>query len=144
MFAFADSDGLVPAGWLKALITPLGEPNVGVVTGYRFHTPGSPAGLPSLLRSVWNGVVAGGMHHKDNSFCWGGAMAITKQNFKKLKVEERWRGAVSDDYKLTQTVHDAGLTITYAPGALTADVSHTDWRGLLEWTTRQLIITRIY
>lgn len=69
VFAFADSDGLVPAGWLKALVTPLGAPNVGVVTGYRFHTPAPPAGLASLFRSVWNGVIAGGMHHKDNSFC---------------------------------------------------------------------------
>ncbi|MCC6585234.1 MAG: glycosyltransferase [Bryobacterales bacterium] len=144
VFAFADSDGLVPAGWLKALVTPLGEPNVGVVTGYRFHTPPAPAGMASLFRSVWNGVVAGGMHHKDNSFCWGGAMAVTKQNFKKLKVEERWRGAVSDDYRLAQTVHNAGLTITFAPGALTADTSHTNWGRLLEWTTRQLVITRVY
>ena len=144
VFAFADSDGLVGAGWLKALVAPLEEPNVGVVTGYRFHLPPTPAGFWGLMRSVWNGVVAGGMHHKDNSFCWGGATAITRQTFKKVKVEEHWRGAVSDDYKLAEAVHNAGLTIAYAPGALTADVTRTTGREFLEWATRQLIITRVY
>lgn len=144
VLAFADSDGLVSRGWLKALVAPLEEPNVGAVTGYRFHVPRVPAGWASLLRSVWNGVVAGGMHHKDNAFCWGGATAITRQLFRKAKVEEHWRGAVSDDYKLAEAVHEAGYTIAYAPGALTADVSRTTMGEFLEWATRQLVITRVY
>lgn len=144
VLAFADSDGLVSKGWLKALVTPLEDADVGAVTGYRFHVPAAPAGFWGLLRSVWNGVVAGSMHQKDNSFCWGGATAITKQTFKKAKVEEHWRGAVSDDYKMAEAVHDAGLTIAFAPGALTADVTRTTSREFLEWATRQLIITRVY
>ena len=29
VFAFADSDGRVTRGWLRALVTPLAEPGVG-------------------------------------------------------------------------------------------------------------------
>jgi cellulose synthase/poly-beta-1,6-N-acetylglucosamine synthase-like glycosyltransferase len=144
ILAFADSDGLVAPGWLKALAGPLADPNVGASTGYRFHTPAHPAGFWPLLRSAWNGVIAGGFHPKDNDFCWGGATAITRQYFKKAKVEEHWKGAVSDDYQLSRAVHNAGLTIAFAPGALTADTSHINSADFLLWTIRQLVITRVY
>jgi len=42
VLAFADSDGRVTKGWLRALAAPLAEPGVGATTGYRWFVPDPP------------------------------------------------------------------------------------------------------
>ena len=143
VFAFADSDGRVSPGWLLALAQPLAEDGVGAATGYRWHVP-DPPDLWSLLRSVWNAVAAGSLGPGDNPFAWGGAMAIRREAFKKTRVADYWRGAISDDYALAAAVKDAGLRVAYAPGALVAATDHTSRPELFEWIGRQLAITRVY
>src|SRR5207244_592543 len=118
VFAFADSDGRVNPGWLKALVAPLTEEGVGASTGYRWFTP-VPPDFWSLMRSVWDAVAAGMMGPGKNRFAWGGAMAIRRTVFFEIHVPEFWEGAVSDDYALSEAVRSAELRIAYAPGALT-------------------------
>jgi len=143
LLAFADSDGRVQPGWLKALVRGLEDENAGAATGYRWHLP-EPAGSWPLLRSVWNAVIAGGFGPGRNRFAWGGAMAIRREAFKRLGVAERWRGSLSDDYALSAAVRDAGMEIVYAPGALVISGDHTSPREFLAWIRRQMVITRIY
>ena len=71
-------------------------------------------------------------------------MALRRETFHRARVAEFWRGTVSDDFQISRAVREAGLGIAYAPGALTADVSHTTARELFSWITRQMIITRVY
>jgi ceramide glucosyltransferase len=115
VLAFADSDGRVTSGWLRALVAPLSEPGVGASTGYRWFLP-DPPDFWSLMRGVWDAVAAGTLGPGDNPFAWGGAMAIRKEVFFDVRVPEFWQGALSDDYALSQAVHAAGLSIAYAPG----------------------------
>ena len=143
IFAFADSDGRVQRRWLKALALALAAPQAGAATGYRCYLP-SPPTFWSLMRSVWNSAIAGGFHGGDNRFAWGGAMAIRRETFQRLRVAENWRGAISDDYKLSEAVHKAGLRIVYAPGALVVSADHTRAGEFLRWIQRQMIITRVY
>ena len=143
IFAFADSDGRVSSGWLRALATPLAEAGVGASTGYRWHLP-EPPDFWSLLRSVWNAVIAGGLGPGDNAFAWGGAMAIRRDTFERAGIAEAWKGSVSDDYTLSSAVHSAGLEIAYAPGALVASTDHTTAPEFLGWIRRQMLITRVY
>ena len=142
IFAFADSDGRVTAGWLRALVGPLAEEGVGATTGYRWFTPSRPGW--ALLRGVWDAVPAGMLGPGDNPFAWGGAMAMRKETFFQARVPEHWKGAISDDYALSEAVHEAGLTIAYAPGALVPCLeSISGWR-LFRWMRRQMMITRAY
>ena len=64
VLAFADSDGRVTTGWLRALVAPLAEPGVGASTGYRWFLP-DPPDFWSLMRGVWDAVAAGA--------CWARA-----------------------------------------------------------------------
>jgi ceramide glucosyltransferase len=143
VLAFADSDGRVSRGWLRALVAPLEEPGVGASTGYRWFLP-DPPDFWSLLRGVWDAVAAGTLGSGDCRFAWGGAMAIRKEVFFEARVPDFWQGALSDDYALSRAVHAAGLSIAYAPGALTPCGEHITGGRFFGWIRRQLAITRVY
>lgn len=143
IFAFADSDGRVPPGWLRALAAPLADPAVGASTGYRWFTPEPPT-FWTLMRSVWDAVCNGVLGPGDSPFVWGGAMAIRKEMFFEARVIDAWRKSISDDYALADAVHKAGLAIAYAPGALVPSFERLGFVPLLRWIRRQLVITRVY
>ncbi len=143
LLAFADSDGRSRPRWLRALAAGLEEKDIGAATGYRWHLP-EPADFWSLMRSVWNGVIAGEFGPGPVRFAWGGAMAVRRETFEQARVAEFWRGSVSDDYMLTAAVRAAGLQVIYEPGALVVSTDHTRAGEFFQWMRRQLIITRIY
>ncbi len=51
---------------------------------------------------------------------------------------------MSDDYALTRAVQRAGLRIHFEPRCLNLSREDVELRALLEFTTRQVIITRAY
>ncbi|MEX2301176.1 MAG: glycosyltransferase [Bryobacterales bacterium] len=143
VFAFADSDGQVTAGWLRALVSPLAEDAVGATTGFRWYFP-EDGGFWPLLRSVWDSTIAGNMSPKDRNFAWGGAMAVQRQTFERARVAEFWKGSVSDDYRLTAALNQAGLGIRFVPAAMVATTGGCSRAEFLDWAKRQLIITKVY
>jgi cellulose synthase/poly-beta-1,6-N-acetylglucosamine synthase-like glycosyltransferase len=143
VLAFADSDGRVSRSWLRALVGPLADPGVGASTGYRWYLP-QPADFWSLLRSVWNAVIAGRFGPEQSDFAWGGAMAIRRDVFERCRVRDFWEGAVSDDYRLSEAVRRAGFRIQFTPAALVVSPGRTTAREFWSWTRRQLLITRFY
>lgn len=143
IFAFADSDGRVSPAWLRSLVAALETPHAGLATGYRWYVP-RKADFWSLMRSIWNAAIAGTFQGGDNRFAWGGAMAIRRTDFERLRVEDYWLGALSDDYRMSEAVRAGGLQIAYAPGATVACADRTGRSAFLEWMTRQLVITKAY
>lgn len=143
IFAFADSDGRPPRGWLRALAEPLTDRSVGASTGYRWYVP-DPPDFWSNLRAVWNAAIAGTFGPGANDFCWGGAMAIRRETFHHVRVRGFWHHRVSDDFRLSEAVRAAGLTIAFAPDAIVPCHDHTTAAGFLSWIKRQMVITRVY
>ena len=143
VFAFADSDGRPDGCWLAHLVSPLREPKVGVASSYRFYLP-EPGCLASVLRSAWNAGVLTLLGDHDRNFAWGGSMAIRRKIFEKAKVEDAWRGALSDDYALTHAVRRAGYYVKFVPRAIVASRGRVRMRELLRWCARQMAITRVY
>jgi ceramide glucosyltransferase len=144
VFAFVDTDARPHPLWLSALVAPLQSENVGATTGYRWFVP-VRGRLDSHLRSVWNASIASALGERDDkNFCWGGSTAIRRKTFERLKIVEAWRGTVSDDFAMTRVLHEAALPIKFVPRCLTPSFEDCDLRELLEFTTRQLKITRTY
>jgi cellulose synthase/poly-beta-1,6-N-acetylglucosamine synthase-like glycosyltransferase len=143
LFAFADSDGRVSRTWLRSLAAPLADDQVGASTGYRWYAPAPPT-FWSLMRGVWDAVIAGTLGPGSNAFAWGGSMAIRRETFYAIGVFDFWRDTVSDDYALSEAVHRAGLRIAFAPGAMAVSTGRTTARAFLGWARRQLTITRVY
>lgn len=144
VLAFGDSDGRPDPEWLRRLVAPLTveDPPPGATTSYRWYVPerGSAA---SLLRAVWNSFIAGFLDH-DAAFCWGGGTALRRETFDRIGADEHWRGAVSDDYRLSSALKRAGLKIRFVPACLVPSHGSCSWAQLLSWTTRQIRITRVY
>lgn len=144
IFVFVDSDAQPEENWLKDLIAPLQDEKIGCSTGYRWFIS-KKGNFASEMRGVWNASIASALGgNLKSNFCWGGAMAIRRNIFEKLDVREKWRGVLSDDFTVTRTMKNAGLPIYFVPQALTASVENCSFRELLEFTTRQMKITRVY
>ncbi len=143
VFVFADSDGQVEPGWLRALIAPLEEESVGATTGFRWYFPEEEQFWP-LMRSVWDSTVASTMRDDDKNFAWGGGTAIRRKVFEQADVKTFWEGTVSDDYRLTAAMNAAKLGIRFVPGAMVATTGGCTPKKFFDWAVRQLIITRVY
>lgn len=144
VYVFVDTDARPREGWLRALVAPLEDELVGATTGYRWFLP-VRGGFASRLRSVWNASIASALGENDkNNFCWGGSTAIRRKLFERLDMRERWRGALSDDYALTRALREERPRIRFVPDCLTPSLEDCSFAELLEFTTRQIKITRVY
>jgi ceramide glucosyltransferase len=141
--AFADSDGRPGKPWLKRLVAPLADLRVGATTTMRWFIP-NRNNLASALLAAWNAPIVTMLSETGNNFCWGGGTAIRRSVFDQASVIEDWRNSVSDDYSLTRALQRAGRSIIFLPECLTLSYVETDFPGLLEFTNRQIVITRVY
>jgi ceramide glucosyltransferase len=144
VLVFADTDARPDTNWLKCLVAPLADETLGASTGYRWFVP-ERGGFASRLRSVWNASVASALgQDRSKNFCWGGSTAIRRSVFDALNVTDRWQGSVSDDFTLTTVLKEASLPIHFTPNCLVASVGDCGIGELLEFSTRQIKITRVY
>jgi ceramide glucosyltransferase len=144
VLVFVDTDARPQVNWLRSLVAPLSGARIGAATGFRWFIP-DRGGLASQLRSVWNASIASALGERENkNFCWGGSTAIRRSTFADLRISERWRGTVSDDFTLTRALQEAKLPINFVPACLVPSVGDCSVRELLEFSNRQLRITRIY
>ncbi|MBY0356816.1 MAG: glycosyltransferase family 2 protein [Candidatus Obscuribacterales bacterium] len=144
VLAFVDSDVIARNDFLRHLIGRLQTTDVGATTGYRFYIPSSNYQLASLIRSIWNRVSAWEMASPSYCFAWGGAMAIKRSVFAQAKVAEHWDCAADDDLSLTTAVKALGLKVHFVPQCLVASFGDAPTTEIVEWTNRQLILTKVY
>ena len=146
VIVFTDSDVRLSRGWLTKLIAPLQDGRIGATTTYRWFLPsrGSDGGFASAMASAWNASVATMLGRPRENFCWGGGTAIRRKTFTDVNVLEAWKGAVSDDFAMTTALEQAGKAIVFCPECLAVTLHPWTTSDLLEFTNRQMLITRVY
>lgn len=144
VFVFVDSDARVGRSWLRNLVAPLEDKQTGVATGYRWFIS-KKRNFGAEMQSVWNASIASALgENTANNFCWGGSMAIRRATFERLKIIERWRGTVSDDFTLASAMRENKMQIRFVPQCIVPSFTDSSFREMLEFTTRQMKITRVY
>jgi cellulose synthase/poly-beta-1,6-N-acetylglucosamine synthase-like glycosyltransferase len=143
VIAFVDSDVIARPDFLRYLTAHLSDPTVGATTGYRFYIPFGHDWAP-LIRSLWNRMSAWEMADQGYAFAWGGAMAITCENFAAAKIAQAWERSCDDDLALTTAVKERGLKVRFVPQCLVASNGDGSVAEIIEWTNRQLILTKVY
>ena len=143
VLAFLDSDVEIAPDWLRELVAPLGDAQVGATGGMRWYSLAG-ADLPSLWRANWNTVILTNLHPTGTSFVWGGSMALRRATFEQLGLAERWRGTLSDDYTVSAVLREHRRRMVFVPTCLVVSPDGIGWRDLWEFTTRQIVITRVY
>ena len=147
VIVFTDSDVRLSRGWLGKLVAPLQDPRIGATTTYRWLIPsrrigegGLRARLPPPGTPRSSPCLAG----RGETFCWGGGTAIRRKTFDEANVLEAWQGAVSDDFAMTLALEQAGKSVLFCPECLAATLHPWTGTSLLEFTNRQMLITRVY
>jgi ceramide glucosyltransferase len=144
VFAFVDSDTRPAKDWLRHLVTPLEDRSVGAATGYRWFVS-EKLSFGSEMRAVWNASIASALGpNLHSNFCWGGSMAIRREIFERVGMRDKWKGTLSDDFAVTRAMKEAGLAIYFVPRALTASIGSCSLHEAIEFTNRQMKITRVY
>jgi cellulose synthase/poly-beta-1,6-N-acetylglucosamine synthase-like glycosyltransferase len=143
VLVFADSDGRPGKSWLHHLVAPLGDIRIGATTTMRWFIP-NRNNLATALLAAWNAPVVTMLSEKGKNFCWGGGTAIRRSIFEQSGVLDQWKNSVSDDYSLTRALERNNRSIVFLPECLTLSYVETDFNGLLEFTNRQILITRVY
>jgi ceramide glucosyltransferase len=143
VLVFADSDGRPGKSWLHHLVAPLTDSRIGATTTMRWFIPNNN-GLATALLAAWNAAVVTMLGSHGKNFCWGGGTAIRRAIFEQIGMLDVWRNALSDDYSLTSMIEQSRRQIVFLPECLTPSYVQTDFAGLLEFTTRQIRITKVY
>ncbi len=141
-FAFLDSDSVPHRQWLRAMTAPLADPEIGAVTGFRWYVPDGT--LLGLVRCVWNALAINLLViARRTNFVWGGSVAMRRETFEKLRIAERWRNVLSEDFEITRAVREAGQRLYFTPRVLIPNHDHSGWGRFWRFARRQLIITRV-
>lgn len=143
VYAFIDSDALVPSSWLADLIQPLKDEAIGATTGFRWYFP-SRGGLWSYVQGAWNSSGTNLLFDDRYNFPWGGAMAVRAETLEKINIRETWANAISDDLTLNYALRKHGYGVSFLPQCTVATFSEIGRGEFLAWATRQTTLTKFF
>jgi cellulose synthase/poly-beta-1,6-N-acetylglucosamine synthase-like glycosyltransferase len=143
VFVFVDSDGRPGRSWLRHMVAPLNDARYGAATTMRWLIP-NHSNFPTMLLTAWNAPIVTMLGDKSDNFCWGGGTSIRRTVFEQAAILEEWQHSVSDDYSMTNALERSGKQILFLPECLMVSFVDTKFDGLLEFTNRQILITKVY
>ena len=141
IMAQLDADTVPHPTWLRELVAPLADEEVGVATGNRWYMPERPS-CGSLVRYAWNAAAVVQM------FCyripWGGTLAIKTSLFADSDLKHRWGNAFCEDTMLYEVLREQGLKVAFVPSLMMVNREACDVPGYFGWVRRQLLTARLY
>lgn len=141
IISWLDADATPYPGWLRELVAPFSDPDVGATCGYRWFVP--PDRRPgSLVRSLWNAASIPQMHFFQIG--WGGSYAIRRSVFNELSIGDKWQTVLFEDTFTTNEVLKGGYQFRFVPGVTMDNHESTDLKGCLRFLSRQLLNCRLY
>jgi hypothetical protein len=139
--ALIDADVIPYAGWLRDLVLPLTNPEVGATTGIRWFIP-KTANWGSLVRSLWN--VAASVQMYALHIPWGGSLALREDVLRRSDLLQKWSVSLWEDTASYRTIRDLGLQLQFVPAATMVNRETTDLKNCFRFIRRQMLNVRLY
>lgn len=138
VYVICDSDILVERDWLRRIVSPLSNREIGLSTTFPFFRP--VGGFWSKVKAVWGVVGQSLMESKLTRFGWGGSLAFRKD----LLDDESFNffsESVSDDTALSSISSGKGMKISYSRSARPVINTPDDFGTFFEWANRQTALS---
>jgi cellulose synthase/poly-beta-1,6-N-acetylglucosamine synthase-like glycosyltransferase len=139
--AIADADVITSANWLRSLVAPLRDPQVGAATGIRWCVPESSE-WGTTVRYLWNSFAEPQRH--THQIPWGGSLAIRRDVLDIASGGRFWQRAFCADLTLTPILAERRLRVQIVPEATSAVRETISFWPCLSFLTRQMTWVRLY
>lgn len=139
--AFLDADAEPDPAWLRNLVRPLGDKNVGATSGLRWFDP-EIRNAGSLIRAKWNLYALILMRHCN--IAWGGSLAIRRDVLITTDLKQKWAETVCEDTCVGDALAEAGLKVQLVPEVAMTNREQTGMIGCWRFMVRQLVFTRLH
>ena len=141
--AFVDSDARPRPEWLRMLVSRLGKPGLGAITGYRWFVPQSDSLANRMLYSL-NCDLMALLGRNSHYLIWGGSWAIRREVFELVGLHSAWKSTLSDDLIASRVLREAGLEVRFEPACVVASPIDSTFREALSFVRRQYLLGKFY
>jgi cellulose synthase/poly-beta-1,6-N-acetylglucosamine synthase-like glycosyltransferase len=139
--AFLDADSVPSANWLRAMVAPFADPQIGAATGIRWSAP-ADAGLGTLVRYVFNALSF--PQRFLYRIPWGGSLAVRKSALREAGLLDHWSRCFCEDTSAYGPLRAAGFRLAFVPAATQINTEPTDIAGAHYFMLRQLVCLRLH
>lgn len=140
---FADADIVPTRDWMTRLAIPFQEPDIKIVSGYRWMTPKNDD-WSSALVCVANASVATLPRSTLWNIPWGGSIAATPDTLVALDLQTIWDRSLPDDIPLGLAARANGFPVTCPQSLLVPSPTAMSWREAFAFGRRQYLFIRWY
>ncbi len=139
--ALVDADTIVHPNWLRDLVSPLMDEQVGATTGNRWYVPtGNYWG--SLVR--YTGNISTVVQMFIFRIPWGGTLAIRTATLHQTGLLEQWGQSLCEDLMIHKVLKKHKLRVKLVPSLMMANWEECDLPRVLENLQRLLLCFRFY
>ena len=140
IIALVDADTIPHPNWLRELVNPLKNRQVGLTTGNRWYVPGTQWG--TVCRYIWNVAAVGQMHLY--RIPWGGSLAIRTELVRQAQLLKRWEQAFCEDTMLRRVLQEKDLQIESVASLMMVNREECTLPSFRRWVSRQLLNAKLY
>lgn len=140
LVAFVDADAITHRTWLRELVSPLADPEVGCSTGIRWFAPANQS-LATRMRCYWNLIAAAVIYQ--SSTPWGGSMVV-RRSILESGLADEWSRMFCEDAHTINHLNRRGLKLVCVPEATVVNQETTSVSGCVKFVNRQTLIFRLY
>ncbi|MFH1301726.1 MAG: glycosyltransferase [Planctomycetota bacterium] len=139
--AWLDADVVPHRHWLRDLVAPLQDAEVGIASGIRWYAPQS-TNAGTLVRHAWNAAAVLQMLSMD--VAWGGSIALSRSMFQDPVLTNTLSKMMWEDTGLKAIADQLHLKLVFAPAATMINAEAIAFDSSLRFITRQMVNARFY